>query len=188
MVLIVLAQAGLGYVATRSSWPWFWLVGTPIGYLLIGGLGAFCAAGGLRAPPARSRGALLGTIGGISGAVVAALMTAAILIWDLRAPQTPPSHLGPSGPGFLILAVIFLFAPAFLGVNLFGIALSTLGGLLGGTLRANLQRGDRPLWESPRGQERANLWIVAVAIAVALAILAGVAALVLSSGTFPAIH
>jgi hypothetical protein len=188
MVLVPLAQAALGYCALRSSWPWFWLAGTPIAYLLIGGLGAFCAAGGLAPAPARGRGALLGTIGGSSGTLVAALVTAAIILWMLQTPQPPPSHLGPSGPAFLALIVLFLLVPAFVGVNLLGIALATLGGLLGGTLRANRRRGARTVGELWGGQERAHPWIVAVIIVVTLAILAGVAALVLSSGAFPAIR
>lgn len=196
-VALPLAQAGLGYAAIRTSSPWFWLAGTPIAYLLIGGLVAFSAAGGLAAATARHRGAVLGSIGGVGGAVVAALVTAVILLGALRAPQPPPSHLGPSGPAFLGLLAIFLFVPAFVGVNLLGIALATVGGLVGGTLGATRQRGGaRPVRElpaEPGGQAQARgrasrRWIAVVVIAVALAIIVGVAGLVLTTGAFPAIH
>jgi hypothetical protein len=190
LVVLPLAQAALGYCAQRTSWPWVWLAGTPIAYLLIGGLGAFGAAGGLATAPARERGALLGSIGGVGGAAVAALVTAAIILRALHTPQPPLSHLGPSGPAFLGLLVLFVFVPAFVGVNLLGITLATLGGLLGGTLRAIMRRraGARPTREFPAPPERARLWIVAMVIALTLSILAGIAALVLSSGAFPAIR
>src|SRR5262249_7847816 len=105
LVVLPLAQAALGYCAQRTAWPWVWLVGTPIAYLLSGGLAAFGATDGLATAPARERGALLGSIGGVSGAVVAALVTAVIVLWALQTPQPPPSHLGPSGPAFLGLLV-----------------------------------------------------------------------------------
>ena len=188
MLVLPLAQAGLGYVAIRASWPWLWLAGTPVGYLLIGALVGFCAAAGLAAARARGRGAQLGTIGGAGGAVVAGLVAAAIIIWTLHTPQPRPSHLGPSGPAFLLVIVLFFFVPAFLVVNLVGIALALLGGTLGGTLRANTRRGEYPARESARERERASGWIAAAVIVVTLAILAGIGALVLSSGAFPALR
>src|ERR1700680_5343038 len=52
IVLLPLAQAGLGYLSARSSSPWYWLVGTPLSYLLIAMLAAFGACGGLAPVPA----------------------------------------------------------------------------------------------------------------------------------------
>ncbi|HEX8983045.1 MAG TPA: hypothetical protein VF792_09770 [Ktedonobacterales bacterium] len=188
LVAIPLAQAGLGYAAVHASWPWYWLAGTPLAYLLIGGLAAFLAVGGLPAAVARSLGARLGAIGGISGAVVATLVTAAFILWELKAPQPAPSHLGPGGPAFLILVVLFLFGPAFVVVNLVGVASAMLGGLLGGALRAAIQRGGMSLPESVGDQGRTRAVRVIGVIVVALALLAGVAALLLSSGTFTVIR
>jgi hypothetical protein len=188
--LLPLAQAGVGYLALFASWPWFWLVGTPIGYLLIGGLGAFCAVGGLAAAQARSRGALLATLGGVGGALVAALIVAAIVIHALNVAQTQPDPASRSRgiPGLEIIVILFVFVPAFVVVNLFGVALAPLGGLLGGTLRANARQGGQPVPESPAGQEQSRAWIVAVVIGVTLAMLAGVATLVLITGAFPAVR
>ncbi len=101
LVTIPLAQAGLGYAAARASWPWVWLAGTPLAYLFIGGLAALLATGGLTAAVARSQGAQLGLEGGASGAIVATLVTTVLILWQLKAPQSAPSHLGPSGPAFL---------------------------------------------------------------------------------------
>jgi hypothetical protein len=188
LVAIPLAQAGLGYAAARASWPWFWLAGTPLAYLFIGGLGAFLAAGGLTAAAARSRGVWLGAVGGISGAVVATLLTAAFILWQLKAPQSAPSHLGPSSPAFLTLVVLFLFGPAFLVVNLLGVASAMLGGLLGGSLRTTIQRGERSMLGSAGAGARPRAAMVIGIIVVALAILAGVATVLLSGGAFPAMR
>jgi hypothetical protein len=215
MVLVPLAQAGLGYAAIRTSSPWFWLAGTPIAYLLIGGLGAYSTTGGLPAARARDRGALLGVIGGASGAVVATLVMAAILVvlfnqanHALRPSPDSNYWYGSSwyasgwygnGPGLGLfgLGLLLLFVPAFVGLNLLGIGLSTVGGLVGGTLRASGRRagGERLVQESlagPAGQDRrtgtSRRWIAVVAVAATLAVLVVVAGLVLTTGAFPAIH
>lgn len=188
LVAIPLAQAGLGYAAVHASWPWYWLAGTPLAYLLIGGLGGFLAVGGLIPVVARSLGARLGLEGGASGAIVATLVTTVLILWQLKAPQPAPSHLGPSGPAFLTLVVLFLFGPVFLVVNLVGVASAMLGGLLGGALRAAIQRGEMSLPESAGNQGRTRAVVVIGVIVVALALLAGAAALLLSRGTFPAIR
>lgn len=184
LVLIPLAQAGLGYVAVRASSPWPWLAGTPLVYLFVGGLGAFIAAGRLTASAARSRGAQLGAVGGISGAVVATLLTAAVILWELKAPQSTPSHLGPGGSPFLTLVVLFLFGPAFLVINLLGVASAMLGGLFGGALRTATQHGEGSLLGSAGEPDRARVVKMIGIIVVALAILAGVATLLLSGGAF----
>lgn len=182
LVLIPLAQAGLGYASVRASSPWPWLAGTPMVYLLIAGLAAFIATGGLTVGAARSQGARLGVFGGISGAVVATLLTAAFILWELKAPQSTPSHLGPGGPSFLTLVVLFLFGPAFLALNLIGIASAMLGGLIGGALRTATPRGEGLVPEPAGEQDQTRAVKVIGVIIVTLAILAGVATLLLSGG------
>ena len=80
IVVLPLSQAGLGYPvwgqSVRSSSPWPWLVGTPLCSLLIGVLAASRASGGLAPVQARTRGAHIGIITGIGGAVLAALLVA----------------------------------------------------------------------------------------------------------------
>jgi hypothetical protein len=188
IVLLPLTQAGLGYLSQRGQSPWYWLVGTPICYFLISGLGAFCTAGGIALARARRRGSLIGTIAGIGGAVMAALIAAIIIIWslnDARAHPTPGAHL----PGSLALFIIFFwFVPIFLGLNLLGIALAPLGGMLGGYLRAHLQQVDRYAQEGSGEQKWVRAWVVVVIIAVLMAILMGVAFIVLVLGAFPAVR
>ena len=151
IVLLPLAQAGLGYLSARSSSPWSWLVGTPLCSLLICVLAAFCASGGLAPVQARRRGAHIGLIAGIGGAVLAALMAALLLIWLLHAAQAhPPSASRLPGPGLALFALFFWFVPLFLLLNLLGIALAPLGGLLGGSLRSHGKQ------EWPGEQERAR--------------------------------
>lgn len=148
IVLLPLAQAGLGYLSVRSSSPWYWLVGTPLCYLLIGVLAAFCASGGLAPLQARKRGAHIGTIAGIGGAVLAALIVALLLIWLLHAAQAhPPSASRLPGPGLALFALFFWFVPLFLLLNLLGIVLAPPGGMLGGYLRSHL--ASRPLVQPP---------------------------------------
>ncbi|HEV8193430.1 MAG TPA: hypothetical protein VGP82_18360 [Ktedonobacterales bacterium] len=78
--------------------------------------------------------------------------------------------------------------PAFLGVNLLGVALAPLGGLLGGTLRAHVRRGDRPTL-APAGQQEppSRIWVAAIIITVVPALLIGIAGLWLSTGAFSAV-
>src|SRR5260370_4017914 len=45
IVLLPLTQASLGYLSARVPSPWYWLIGTPLCYLLISALAAFCASG-----------------------------------------------------------------------------------------------------------------------------------------------
>ena len=189
IVLLPLTQAGLGYLSERSQSPWYWLVGTPMCYLLISGLGAFCATGGLVPVRARRRGSLIGIIAGIGGAVMAALIVTLIIIWflhDARAHPAPASRL--PGPGLALFILFFWFVPVFLGLNLLGIALAPLGGMFGGYLRSHLKQEGQSVQEWPVGQERARplrAVVLTVIIAVLLAILMGVAFIVLTLGAFP---
>lgn len=188
LVLLPLAQAGLGYAAIRAPSPSIWLAGTPLAYLLIGGLGGLSATGGLAPTAARRRGAGVGAVGGLSGAVVATLVTAAFIVWELTTPQPLPSHLGSGSPAFLTMIVLFLFGPAFLVVNLLGVASAALGGLCGGALRTAMQRDERPLPFAAGEPDRARGAVVIGVIAVTLAILADVATVLLSGGAFPALR
>ena len=157
IVLLPLAQAGLGYLSVRSSSPWSWLVGTPLCYLLIGVLAAFCASGGLAPGQARTRGACISLIAGIGGAVLAALIVALLLIRVLHAAQVhPPSASRLPGPGLALFALFFWFVPFFLLLNLLGIALAPLGGLLGGSLRSQVKQEDQAAQEWSGEQKRAR--------------------------------
>ena len=150
IVLLPLAQAGLGYLSVRSSSPWFWMIGTPLCSLLIGVLAASRASGGLAPGQARTRGVRLGLIAGMGGAVLAGLLVALLLIWVLHAAQVnPPSASRLPGPGLALFVLFFWFVPFFLLLNLLGIALAALGGLLGGALRAHA--ASRPLGQPPSG-------------------------------------
>ena len=190
IVLLPLTQASLGYLSARVPSPWYWLIGTPIYYLLISALAAFWASGSFIARRARRRGSLIGTIGGLGGAALAALITALFSVWSLHTAQvhpTPGSRL-PGGPGLALFGLFFILLPLFLVLNLLGIALAPLGGMLGGHLRAHLFPSSRSEQEWPAEQERARPWrvvLVVVLIAGLLAILMGVAFIVLAFGAFP---
>ena len=190
IVLLPLAQAGLGYLSGRGQSPWYWLAGTPVCYFLISGLGAFCAAGGLVPVRARRRGALIATIAGIGGAVMAALIVALLITWFLHDAQAhPPAASRLPGRGLALFVLFFWFVPLFLGLNLLGIALAPLGGMLGGYLRAHLKHGGQSAqeWsgEQERGRPRRVSVLAVVIIAALLAILLGVAFIVLTLGAFP---
>lgn len=150
VVLIPLTQAALGYLSGAGSVPWYWLVGTPMCYLLICGLGAFCTAGGLVPVQARRRGSLIGVIAGIGGAVLSALIVALLIMRFLNDFKAhPPTGTRLPGPGLGLIVLLFWFVPLFLGLNLLGIALAALGGLLGGYLRGHLKREGEPAQEWP---------------------------------------
>lgn len=190
IVLIPLTQAALGYLSGLGQSPWYWLAGTPMCYLLICGLGAFCAAGGLVPVHARRRGSLIGVIAGIGGAVLSALIVAVLIMRFLNDFKAhPPAGSRLPGPGLALALLFFWFVPLFLGLNLLGIALAPLGGMLGGYLRGHFEREGESAQEWPDEGVRARPWregvIAAVIIAVLLAILMGVAFVVLTFGAFP---
>ncbi len=89
-VLVPLIRIGLGSLSLWTASPRFWLVGTPLAYLLIGGLGALHATGGLSAEQARGRGAQLAVIGCLLGGLVAVLLVAAVVLSAINASQTQP--------------------------------------------------------------------------------------------------
>ncbi|HEY7342915.1 MAG TPA: hypothetical protein VH591_18725 [Ktedonobacterales bacterium] len=205
IILVPLSQIGVAYLGGRWASLLPWLVGTPICYFLIGGLGAFATVSGLVPAQARKRGARVGLTAGISGACSSVLILAAIVIWNFAIlpqsalvlhPQTgvmPRAlYFGMTMPGsprvWLALALIF-FVPIFLGVNLLGIGLAPLGGMLGGYLRARVspqsatlpgQAGEQALARSGRGT------LVITIIAVLLAILIMAAGLLFVTGAFAA--
>ena len=88
-----------------------------------------------------------------------------------------------------LLLLFFWFVPLFLGLNLFGIALAALGGMLGGYLRGHFRREGEPALEWPvegvRVRPRREGVVAVVVIAVLLAMLMGVAFVVLTLGAFP---
>jgi hypothetical protein len=206
IVLVPLSQVAVAYLGARGASLLPWLVGTPVCYFLIGGLGAFTTVSGLVPSRARSKGAWVGFIAGISGACSALLIVAAFIIWNFAiSPQAaslfhPQAgvmpralYFGMTMPGsprvWLALALIF-FVPIFLGVNLFGIGLAPLGGMLGGYLRARVstqsatqleQTCDQALAQSGRG----ILAIIIVAVLLAIMVIA--AGLLYAAGAFPAI-
>ncbi|HEX9133616.1 MAG TPA: hypothetical protein VF844_15095 [Ktedonobacteraceae bacterium] len=189
VVLLPLSQAALGYLSGRGQSPWYWLAGTPLCYLLICGLGAFCATGGLAPAQARRKGSLFGIIAGAGGAVVSALIVAVMIAWflnDIKAHPSVGSRL--PGPGLAVVLLFFWFVPLFLGLNLLGIALAALGGMCGGYLRVQSRQEGRPapVWPGERERARPRVGVVAaVSIALLLAMLMGVAFFVLTTGAFP---
>ncbi|HKW20199.1 MAG TPA: hypothetical protein VJO13_02400 [Ktedonobacterales bacterium] len=205
VILVPLTQVGVAFLGARGASLLPWLVGTPICYFLIGGLGAFTTVCGLVPSQARGRGAWVGLTAAISGACTAGLIVAAFVIWNFAIPPQSALLLHPQAgvmpralyfgmtmPGsprvWLALALIF-FVPIFLGVNLLGIGLAPLGGMLGGYLRARVsaqnatqleQPGDRALARPGRG----ILAIIIVAILLAIIVIA--AGLLYAAGAFPA--
>ena len=186
-VLVPLAQIGLGYLSFRTTSPWFWLVGAPLAYLLIGGLTALYATGGLSAEQARGSGALLAVIGCLLGGLVAALLVVAFILFGVHAFQTQPPQPSRAPAGLAILVIFFFFVPAFLAINLLGVALAALGGLLGGSFRARTTGTNWPGDGLPDAHVSSRAWIVVVVVAVILALLVGAVALVLSTGAFSAV-
>jgi hypothetical protein len=190
IVLIPLTQAALGYLSGLGQVPWYWLAGTPLCYLLICGLGAFCAVGGLAPLQARGRGSLIGIIAGAGGAVLSALIVAVLItrfLNDFKA--HPPTGSRLPGPGLALVILFFWFVPLFLGLNLLGIALAALGGMLGGYLRGHFRpEGESAQeWsvEEVRVRPRRGGVVAAVIIAVLLAMLMVLAFFVFITGAFP---
>jgi hypothetical protein len=111
-----------------------------------------------------------------------------MIIWSLHEGQAHPPASRLPGPGLALFILFFLFVPLFLALNLLGIALAAVGGMFGGYLRGRLKQGDQSVQERPGEQERARFWGVGtltVTIAMLLAILMGVAFVVLTAGAFP---
>src|SRR5690242_11945354 len=81
ILIIPPSQLGVAYLGGRWGSLIGWVVGTPICYFLIGGLGAFTTVSGLVPAQARSRGAWVGFVAGISGACSAVLIAAAFAVW-----------------------------------------------------------------------------------------------------------
>jgi hypothetical protein len=206
-ILVPLSQLGVAYLGGRDGSLMGWLVGTPICYFLIGGVGAFTTVSGLiPAAQAHGRGAWVGFVAGISGACSAVLIVVAFVIWNFAIPPQSALLLHPQAgvmpralyfgmtmPGsprvWLALALIF-FVPIFLGVNLLGVGLAPLGGMLGGYLRARVSPASATLPEQPgeRGAARSGRGILVITIiAVLLAIMVIAAGLLFAAGAFPAI-
>jgi len=210
IVLIPLTQLGVDYLGNRWGSLIGLLVGAPACYFLIGGLAAFTTVSGLVPAQARGRGAWVGFIAGISGACSAVLIAVAFAVWYVAAPTQPTSLLHPQGnlmprssyvatwaPMFPPIVIIFFLLPLFLGVNLFGIGLAPLGGMLGGYLRARVgpyravlpeQTGDQALAHSGRWILVGIIGAVLLAVIV-VAILLAINIIALAphtTGAFPA--
>lgn len=204
IILVPLSQIVVAFLGADGGTLMGWLVGTPICYFLIGGVGAFATVSGLVPAQARTRGAWVGLMAGISGACSAVLIVAAFAVWDIVATPKSTSLLHPqtgavlrlfyiaSGPSFEIplIVVIILLLPFFLGVNLLGIGLAPLGGLLGGYLRARISPPGATQLEQAGKQEvarsRRGILVITI-IAVLLAILIMAAGLMFITGTFAAV-
>lgn len=206
IVLVPLAQLGVAYLGGRWGSLIGWVVGTPICYFLIGGMVAFTTVSGLAPSQARGRGAWVGFTAGISGACTAGLIVAAFVIWNFAIPPQSALLLHPHAgvmpralyfgmtmPGsprvWLALALVF-FVPFFLGVNLLGIGLAPLGGLLGGYLKARISPPSATQLEQTGEQEvaRSGRGILVIAIiAVLLAVIITAAGLLYATGAFPAV-
>jgi hypothetical protein len=192
-ILLPLAQAGLGALSVRMSSPWHWVVGTPLSYLVIAGLGAFSASGGLAPALARGRGSLLGVLAGGGGALIATLIMMAVFVLNYRsgAGSTPypvarsakallALNAAMPGPPLPLDFLLVFFAPFFLANNLLGVGLAALGGMLGGWLRASLT------WRGAPGNELAGGANVAAVAGVAalLAVVLAIAGIMFLTGAF----
>ena len=205
IILVPVSQIAVAFLGARMASLLPWLVGTPICYFLIGGLGAFATVSGLVPAQARKRGARVGLTAGISGACSSVLILAAIVVGNIVSPLQTGSlfhpqagvmpralYFGMTMPGsprvWLALALIF-FVPIFLGVNLLGLGLAPLGGMLGGYLRARVSAQSATLPEQPgeQGSARSGRGILVIIIAVLLAILIMAAGLLFVTGAFPAV-
>jgi len=109
------------------------------------------------------------------------------VIRDAQVHPSSPSRW--SGPGLALVALFFWFLPLFLMLNLLGISLAPLGGMLGGSLRSHLKQVGSSAQEWPGEREREKPWGVGmravILIALLLALLMGSAFLVLTFGAFP---
>src|SRR5689334_14400929 len=135
IILVPVPQFALGILGLREASLLPWLVGTPICYFLIGGLGAFIMASGLVPAQARRSGSFVGLLAGIGGACSAGVVLAAIAVWDIVATPESASLLHPhagitprlsyiaSGPSLHLPLIVFiiLLVPFFLGLNLLGV-------------------------------------------------------------------
>lgn len=206
VVLVPLSQYAVAILSSSGASLLPWLVGTPICYFLIGGLGAFATVSGLVPAQARKRGARVGLTAGISGICSSVLILAAIVIWNFVSPPQPASLLHPQPgvtprllyfgmtvPGsdqFWLVLILIFFAPIFLGANLLGAGLAPLGGLLGGYLKARISPPSATQLEQSGGQEvarsRRGILVITV-IAVLLAVIVMAAGLLYATGAFPAV-
>ncbi|HEX5439792.1 MAG TPA: hypothetical protein VFW76_02835 [Ktedonobacterales bacterium] len=96
-----------------------------------------------------------------------------------------------SGPWlrFPLIAIIVILLPFFLGVNVLGIGLAPLGGMLGGYLRARISPPSATLLVQTDEQEVARSGrgiLVITIVAILLAILITAAGLMFFTGTFAA--
>ena len=187
IILLPLTQAALGYLSARSQSPWYWLAGTPISYFFICGVAAFCVAGGVAPIQARKRSVQIGAFASIGGAVMTALIATLLIAWSLNDSRLHPMPSRLPGPGLALFVLFFWFVPLFLGTNLLGIALGVLGGMFGGFLRTQMGQGSQPVREQP-GEQEPTWRVMALAVVIVtalLAILMGVAFIVLVLGAFP---
>lgn len=164
ITLPALTQAGLFYLSLTgllilTSWLfWSWPVGILLSYLLTGLLAALWAGGYRSRRQAVERGILIGLIAGAGGAVLAIFMDLLLFIWSIQRQAI--------GSPFTIQSLLPLFpwGIAFLLVNLFGVVLATLGGLLGGFVRSLKERSiSTSLEPQPRVRSlllSAILWII----------------------------
>jgi hypothetical protein len=141
--LLLLIQAGLGYLSVRASSPWYWLAGTPLAFLLSAALGAFYALAGGR--QARQRGARIGLLIGLGGAGAAALVGGLLALWALTSPYPPATTTSDRlGRALLPFVLFFLLIPGFVVLNLLSVLLATLGGMAGGYVRARFSSTGPP--------------------------------------------
>jgi len=97
-----------------------------------------------------------------------------------------------SGPSFKIplVVVVILLLPFFLGVNLLGVGLAPLGGMLGGYVKARIspQRATLPEQTGEQLSARSGSGILVMAIiAILLAVIVTAAGLLYVTGAFAAI-
>ncbi|HEY1390937.1 MAG TPA: hypothetical protein VGF38_20545 [Ktedonobacterales bacterium] len=202
IILVPLTQIGVAFLGAPGGTFLGWVVGTPVCYFLIGGLGAFTTVSGLVPVRARSRGAWVGFVAGISGACSAGLIVAAVAVWALAASPQSASLLHPQVGGaphvfytvssgsslrFSLVEIIVILLPFFLGVNLLGVGMAPLGGMLGGYLKARISPRSATLPEQTDeravAQPRRGILVITI-IAILLAILITTAGLLYFTGDF----
>jgi hypothetical protein len=204
VILVPLSEIGVAFLGAPGGSLLPWLVGTPICYFLIGGLGAFTTVSGLVPARARSRGAWVGFVAGICGVCSAGLIVAAFAVWALAASPQSAALLHPqvgvaphvfdavfsgSSLRFPLIAIIVILLPIFLGVNLLGVGLAPLGGMLGGYLRALISPPATMIPEQTGGQAAAQsgrgVLVITIA-AILLAVIVTIAGLLYFTGDFAA--
>jgi hypothetical protein len=192
VALIALGELGLAALSSARSTVWIWLIGTPLAYFLVAGAMAIVAR--------PTRGALLGVIVGAGAVLASVLVYVGAAYWLSTQPVVtvlPLSAARPSVFGSAIAAIairvpipavllLIFFAPFFVGDNLLGVGLATLGGLLGGAMRVVGSSQNAEEIERRAVSRTLHRWVAIVIVLIALALVVTLGGLFLTAGAFSA--